>query len=83
MGLPLYAHIRLLAEPVENFFSAITRRRIRRGVFKSVAELEDAIKRTIADHNSYAKPFVWTKTAEEIFEKLNSLDLHLLNESVR
>ena len=68
---------------VENFFSAITRRRIRRGAFKSVAELEDAIKRYIADHNRHAKPFVWTKTADEIFEKLTSLDLHLLNESVQ
>jgi len=67
---------------VEGFFSIITRRRIRRGVFKSVAELEDAIKRYIADHNRRAKPFVWTKTADEIFEKLSFLDLNLLNESV-
>jgi len=67
---------------VENFFSAITRRRIRRGVFKSVADLEDAIKRYIADHNRRAKPFVWTKTADEIFDKLNRLDVNLLNESV-
>jgi transposase len=67
---------------VEGFFSAITRRRIRRGVFTSVADLEDAIKRYITDHNRHAKPFVWTKTADEIFEKLNRLELHLLNESV-
>jgi transposase len=67
---------------VENFFSAITRRRIRRGVFKSVADLEDAIKRYIADHNRHAKPFTWTKTADDIFEQLNSFDLNLLNESV-
>jgi transposase len=58
---------------VEGFFSVITRRRIRRGVFKSVAELEDAIKRYIADHNRNAKPFVWTKTADEIFKKLTRL----------
>ena len=55
---------------VENFFSAITRRRIRRGVFKSVADLEDAIKRYIADHNRHAKPFVWTKTADQILDSL-------------
>jgi hypothetical protein len=42
---------------VEGFFSGITRRRIRRGVFKSVADLEDAIKHYIADHNRHAKPF--------------------------
>jgi len=58
---------------VEGFFSIITRRRIRRGVFTSVAELEDAIRRYIQDHNRHAKPFVWTKTADEIFEKLSRL----------
>jgi len=41
---------------VEGFFSIITRRRIRRGVFKSVADLDDAIKRYIADHNRNANP---------------------------
>jgi transposase len=66
---------------VEGFFSIITRRRIRRGVFKSVTDLEDAIKRYIADHNRHAKPFVWTKTADQILEKLSRLDLDLLNES--
>ena len=58
---------------VEGFFSAITRRRIRRGVFKSVADLEDAIKRYIADHNRHAQPFAWTKTADEILEKLTCI----------
>jgi transposase len=58
---------------VEGFFSAITRRRIRRGVFKSVTELEDAIRRYIHHHNRQAKPFVWTKTAEQIRDKLTPL----------
>jgi transposase len=58
---------------VEGFFLVITRRRIRRGVFTSVADLEDAIRRYIADHNRRARPFVWTKTADEIFEKLSRL----------
>lgn len=58
---------------VEGFFSAITRRRIRRGVFTSVAELEDAIRRYIAHHNRQAKPFVWTKSADQILEKLSRL----------
>ena len=58
---------------VEGFFSVITRRRIRRGVFKSVGDLEDAIRRYIADHNRRAKPFAWTKTADEIFQKLSRL----------
>lgn len=58
---------------VEGFFSAITRRRIRRGVFKSVAELEDAIRRYIHGHNRQAKPFTWTKTADQISAKLSPL----------
>jgi len=67
---------------VENFSSAITRRRIRRGVFEFGDGLEDAIKRYIAGHNRHAQPFVWTKTADVIFQKLNRLDLNLLNEPV-
>ncbi len=58
---------------VEGFFSAITRKRIRRGVFKSVAELEDAIRRYIQHHNRQAKPFTWTKSAEQIRDKLRPL----------
>ena len=60
-------------DAVEGFFSAITRRRIRRGVFKSVAELEEAIRRYIQAHNRQAKPFIWTKTAGEIVAKLARL----------
>ena len=58
---------------VEGFFSIITRRRIRRGVFKSVAELQDAIRRYIKEHNRSSKPFVWTKAAETILEKLRRM----------
>jgi transposase len=55
---------------VEGFFSTITRRKIRRGVFKSVVDLQDAIERYIKAHNKTAKPFVWTISAAAIFEKL-------------
>jgi transposase len=58
---------------VEGFFSAITRRRIRRGVFRSVDELEDAIRCYIRDHNRHANPFVWTKNAKQIFQKLTPI----------
>jgi transposase len=58
---------------VEGFFSAITRRRIRRGAFKSVAELQDAITRYIRQHNKAAKPFAWTKPADTILSKLARL----------
>ena len=55
---------------VERFFAEITGKRIRRGVFTSVAELEAAIYDYLAKHNAGPKPFVWTKTADEILESL-------------
>ena len=54
---------------VERFFAEITGKRIRRGVFKSVAELEAAIDDYLAKNNASPKPFVWTKTADIILEK--------------
>jgi len=58
---------------VEGFFSIITRRQIRRGVFKSVADLENAIRRYIREHNQSSKPFIWTKPADTILAKLSRL----------
>jgi transposase len=58
---------------VEGFFSTLTRRRLERGTFKSVADLEAAIARYIHEHNNTAKPFVWTKTAQAILAKLQRL----------
>ena len=55
---------------VERFFGLITEDRIRRGVFKSVTELETAIMEYLAQHNANPKPFVWTKSAAEILEKV-------------
>src|SRR5438270_5948632 len=51
---------------VEGFFSALTRRRLRRGSFTGVVDLQAAIKRYIAEHNRRARPFVWTKPATDI-----------------
>ena len=55
---------------VETFFSAMTRRRLRRGVFHSIVDLQAAIKRYIAEHNHDPKPFVWTKDANRILERV-------------
>jgi hypothetical protein len=55
---------------VERFFAEITRNRIRRGAFKSVAELETAIMKYLENHNADPKPFIWTKSAGEILEKV-------------
>jgi transposase len=54
---------------VERFFAEITGKRIRRGAFRSVAELEAAIDAYLLHHNATAKPYVWTKTADEILAK--------------
>ena len=56
---------------VENFFSKMTRQRIRRGVFRSVVDLQVAINAYLTEHNANPKPFVWTKSAEAILAKLD------------
>lgn len=63
---------------VERFFAEITTRRIRRGSYASVDELETAIYDYLLQHNTKPKPFHWTKTAEDILTRerraLNALD---------
>ena len=56
---------------VERFFAQITNRRIRRGTFDSVAELEEEIADYLKVHNANAKPFKWTATAAAILDKVN------------
>jgi transposase len=51
---------------VERWFAALTEKQIRRGVHRSVRELETAIKQYLAITNTSPKPFVWTKSADEI-----------------
>ncbi|CAO4177944.1 Tc1-like transposase DDE domain-containing protein [Methylorubrum extorquens] len=58
---------------VEGFFSALTRRRLGRGTFTGVVDFPAAIKRYIAEHNSRARPFTWTKPAVEIVRALSRL----------
>ena len=55
---------------VERFFGMITDRRIRRGTFGSVHELEAAIRDYLAHHNETAKPFTWTADADSILKKI-------------
>lgn len=56
---------------VERWFRDITTDRIRRGVFKSVPDLERAINDYIEHNNANPKPFVWTKSANDIILKVN------------
>ena len=55
---------------VERFFRDITTERLRRGVFTSVPELVTAIDADIAHHNHHPKPFIWTKSARDILQKV-------------
>ena len=55
---------------VERWFAELTNKRIRRGVFRSVKELEAAIREYIDVHNEDPKPFVWTKTADQILASI-------------
>jgi transposase len=63
---------------VERFFAEITTRRIRRGSYSSVDDLEAAIYDYLLLHNTKPKPFVWTKSAEDILTRerraLDALD---------
>ena len=59
---------------VESFFAKLTKRRLKRGVFHSIVDLQAAIKRYIDQHNDDPKPFTWTKSAKTIIEKLNPMN---------
>ncbi len=67
---------------VERFFGKITDERIRRGVFRSVIELIEAIHDYIEAHNRDPKPFVWVKTADEILAKIEPIAT-LLNKTIK
>jgi transposase len=58
---------------VERFFARITEKRIRRGVFKSVAALEQAITDYLSEHNTDPKPFVWTADADSILDRIKTV----------
>src|SRR5213593_459216 len=54
---------------VERFFAEITRKRIRRGTFRSVPALIAAIRAYVRAHNKRPRPFIWTATAAAILRK--------------
>lgn len=55
---------------VEIFFSQLTDKAIRRGIFHSVPALIDAIQAYLATHNERPEPFQWTATADQILDKV-------------
>ncbi|MDQ6920803.1 MAG: IS630 family transposase [Candidatus Dormibacteraeota bacterium] len=56
---------------VETWFSILSRRAIRRGVFKTLGALIEAIESFLAAWNDAKKPFVWVKSAEQILARLH------------
>jgi transposase len=56
---------------VETVFSSLTRSRIRRGVFQCLMALQSALNRWIDELNQNPKPFVWTKSADKILQKVD------------
>jgi len=55
---------------VERFFRDLTEKCLRRGVFHSVAEVQQAIRSYVDEHNRNPKPYLWTANAKDILEKV-------------
>ncbi|MEV7571458.1 IS630 family transposase [Streptomyces tanashiensis] len=55
---------------VERWFAELTQKRLKRGVHRSVQALERDIRAWLTDWNDHPRPFVWTKTADEILDKV-------------
>jgi len=55
---------------VESWFSLLSRKKLKRGIHRSTRALERDIKNYLATYNDDPKPFVWTKTADEILDNL-------------
>jgi len=53
---------------VEGFFAKLTKRRLKRGVFLSVVDLQAAINRFVLDHNAEPKPFTWAADPDKIIQ---------------
>lgn len=55
---------------VERFFGLLTEKALKRGSHTSILQLREAILAYIAAHNERGKPFTWTKTADDILDKM-------------
>ena len=53
---------------VEGFFAKLAKRRLKRGVFVSVVDLQAAINRFVVEHNAEPKPFIWTANPDKIIQ---------------
>jgi len=55
---------------LERFFRELTEKQLKRGVFGTVEELEQSVMTFIETHNKAPAPYIWTKSASEILEKV-------------
>ncbi|QYZ65223.1 MAG: hypothetical protein NV67_00280 [Gammaproteobacteria bacterium (ex Lamellibrachia satsuma)] len=58
---------------------SLTQKQLKRGVFTSVEDLEMAIRQFIDQHNQAPEPFVWTKSVDQILEKIGRAKVALRN----
>src|SRR6266446_1271235 len=64
---------------VERWFATLTERQIRRGTHRSTIELENAIRHYLSVNNRDPKPFVWTKTGDQILESIKRFCMRTSN----
>ena len=64
---------------VERWFATLTERQIRRGTHRSTVELEQAIRSYLDANNRHPRPFVWSKTADEILESIKRFCMRTSN----
>ena len=63
---PLHSDVSLLAQRRRELLRETHKKRLKRGVFRSLQELKDAIHRFLDDTNANPKPFTWTKDPNKI-----------------
>lgn len=64
---------------VERWFAMLTQKQIRRGTHRSTVELEKAIRSYLDIYNKHPRPFVWTKTADQILDSIKRFCLRTSN----
>ena len=64
---------------VERWFATLTEKQIRRGTHRSTRQLEDAIRKYLEQNNAAPKPFVWAKTADDIFASIERFCMRISN----
>jgi len=66
---------------VERWFGILTDKRIRRASFRSTNDLETAVKKYLKENNDNPRPFIWTKTADEILQSVARFCRRIISET--